>query len=164
MRRGSGEQGNGGESASDSHDPTLRGDRRLLAMRTGQTDRAGTVRQWDRLDESQVKQPRCPRRPTRSPAPSRLDGYESIAAASGDMLAAARKGDWDEVARLQRHCLACVQRLQAAQELRADEQACRFRLLRKVLADDAEIRRLAEPRFVQIESWLLPPRHTPPTA
>ena len=84
------------------------------------------------------------------PARSRLlHHYEAIARASCAMLAAARADDWNEVARQEERCGALIAILKAADEYpesltRADNE-CRMRLLRQILADDALIRRHAEP-------------------
>ena len=82
-----------------------------------------------------------------------LQHYEAIAQASCAMLAAARADDWSEVARQEERCTALIARLKAADEsaesLSRSDNECRLRLLRQILADDALIRRHAEP-------WLEP--------
>jgi flagellar protein FliT len=90
---------------------------------------------------------------------SLLQHYESIAAASRQMVAAARAQDWQRVQQLERHCVQQVQHLKTAARdlsLSAAEQSTRVRLLRGILADDAEIRRLAEPWLLDLEHLLLP--------
>ena len=90
----------------------------------------------------------------RSGAPKLIHRYEAIALASRCMLTAARRGDWDEVERLEGRCRALIDQLKAAAEfeaLGADEQRLRVRLLRDILADDAEMRMRAEPWLVQLE-------------
>jgi flagellar protein FliT len=102
--------------------------------------------------------------PTGSVASNRLDHYEAIAAVSREMVAAAREGNWGKVAALEQCCLVRVNRLKEATHvhgLRADEQARRIRLLRSILADDADIHRIAEPWLAQIEPWLLPRSRRP---
>ena len=59
--------------------------------------------------------------------------YEAIAASSRRMLDAARREDWDEVAREEESCLA---------------------LMRAMLADDAEVRDLAEPWLARLQTLL----------
>jgi flagellar protein FliT len=93
-------------------------------------------------------------------APSLLDRYEAIAMTSREMVDAARLEDWGEVKRLERDCMRQVRQLKSAarvQSLSPTDQAMRLRLLRSILADDAEIRRLAEPWLVELEHLLLPP-------
>ena len=89
-----------------------------------------------------------------------IDCYEQIAQASHEMLAAARHGDWDSVARLEAACrgLICELQVQAAsQRLGAGEQRRRLALLRSILADDAEIRDRSEPWLRELEKLLHAP-------
>ncbi len=86
--------------------------------------------------------------------PRLIHRYEAIALASRCMLAAARRGDWGEVERLEERCRAQIDALEAAAEfeqLDADQQRVRVRLLRDILADDAEMRARAEPWLAQLE-------------
>ncbi len=86
--------------------------------------------------------------------PRLIHRYEAIALASRCMLTAARRGDWDEVERLEGRCRALIEQLKAVAEfeqLDADEQRIRVKLLRDILADDAEMRMRAEPWLVQLE-------------
>lgn len=88
-----------------------------------------------------------------------LEHYLGIASSSRAMVEAARAKDWQRVSRLERQCLRQVHRLKLAakvQSLAPNEQRMRVQLLRKILADDAEIRRLAEPWLVELEHLLLP--------
>ncbi len=74
--------------------------------------------------------------------------YEAIERASADMLAAARKGHWDEVVKLEGACVVLIAQLKhAAQEqtLPAHEAKPKARLMQRILLNDAEIRELAEP-------------------
>ena len=85
--------------------------------------------------------------------------YEAIALASRCMLTAARRGDWDEVARLEGRCRALIDQLKAAaaiEPLDAEDQRIRVRLLRDILAADAEIRTRAEPWLAQLEALIVP--------
>ncbi|MCU0940430.1 MAG: flagellar protein FliT [Burkholderiaceae bacterium] len=97
----------------------------------------------------------------RGPAAGRLiDRYELIAQASHEMLAAARHGDWESVARLEDACSALIAELQCAavsDRLAQPEQRRRVALLRAILADDAEIRARAEPWLQQLEHLIRPP-------
>lgn len=77
-----------------------------------------------------------------------LSYYAALECASAEMLEAARNGDWDSVCRLEGACAVVVGRLrQLAQQkpLREREQGARLRILRAILANDAEIRRICEP-------------------
>lgn len=80
---------------------------------------------------------------------SRLLGcYEGLESASVEMLQAARRGDWDSVCRLEAACCVMIARLRALAEsesLRPGEQPERVRILRSILANDAQLRRICEP-------------------
>jgi flagellar protein FliT len=94
-----------------------------------------------------------------------IDRYEQIAAASHEMLAAARHGDWASVARLEDTCRALIAELKsqgARARLTDPEQRRRIALLRSILADDAEIRSRSEPWLQQLEQLLQQPRAPDP--
>ncbi|MCS6945807.1 MAG: flagellar protein FliT [Sutterellaceae bacterium] len=83
--------------------------------------------------------------------------YEAIARASRQMLAAARADDWAQVQRLEEQCRDLIVTLKQAargSRLSVAEQRRRIELLRGILADDAEIRRRAEPWLQQLERLL----------
>lgn len=83
--------------------------------------------------------------PTASPL---LRHYQALDEASEGMLRAAQAGDWDGVCRLEGACTVVIARLREMaqqQPLAPHEQSERQRILRAILARDAEIRRLADP-------------------
>lgn len=91
--------------------------------------------------------------------PRLIQRYEAIALASRCMLTAARRGDWQEVSRLEDRCRELIGQLQHAaafESLDAVDQRVRIRLLRDILFDDAELRARAEPWLAQIEHLLAP--------
>ena len=105
------------------------------------------------------KQPACARPVVNDGAPSLLDRYQAIAVTSRAMVDAARADDWPEVGRLERQCIRQVHQLKLAAQvdsLDPADQARRVHLLRSILSDDAEIRRLAEPWLAELEHLLLP--------
>jgi len=88
-----------------------------------------------------------------------LQHYEAIASASSAMLEAARTEDWDEVARLEDRCRTLIAALKAAAAdtpLSRRDNERRMDLLRRILADDAEIRGRAEPWLEQLERLVRP--------
>jgi flagellar protein FliT len=90
-----------------------------------------------------------------------LDHYEAIARASQLMLDAARKSDWDEVGRQEARCATLVAALKAASlesPLPPADNRRRMDLLRRILADDAEIRGRADPWLKQLERLLSSPQ------
>jgi flagellar protein FliT len=85
--------------------------------------------------------------------------YEAIEKASGDMLEAARGGDWEEVCKLEGACALLIAQLKHAsadQQLNGDERPLKTQLMQRILLNDAEIRRLAEPWLDDIEARLSP--------
>jgi flagellar protein FliT len=93
--------------------------------------------------------------------PQLLEHYEAIARASQRMLDAARASDWDEVERQEERCRTLVAALKAAAlggSLPPAENRRRLDLLRRILADDAEIRGRADPWLKQLEKLIASPR------
>lgn len=77
-----------------------------------------------------------------------LRHYGALESASSEMLEAARKGDWDSVCRLEAACVVVIAQLRALAEeqpLPPSEQPERLRILRTILSNDAEIRRITQP-------------------
>lgn len=83
-----------------------------------------------------------------------LRHYQALEAASAEMLEAARRGDWDSVCRLEAACVVVIAQLRSLAEhqpLAPEEQPERLRVLRAIVANDAELRRIAEPMPVWME-------------
>ncbi|MEJ7930050.1 flagellar protein FliT [Ramlibacter sp. AN1015] len=90
---------------------------------------------------------------TASSIESCLSHYQTLEDASRAMLTAARMGNWDTVCRLEDACrvvIARLRRMREAQPLSDDEQTERMRVLRAIIANDAEIRRIAEPDVIRV--------------
>ena len=95
--------------------------------------------------------------------PGLLPHYEAIALASSAMLAAARSGDWFDVARQEERCCALIAGLKAAADsacrsLNPAEETRRVQLLRQILSDDAQIRGHAEPWIEPLAPFISSPR------
>ncbi|MBV8211457.1 MAG: flagellar protein FliT [Burkholderiaceae bacterium] len=91
------------------------------------------------------------------PVPALIERYRDIARLSHDMLAAARREDWNEVARLAADCSSLIERLKRAalvEPLDEAEQQHRLELLREILRDDAQIRIRAEPWLAELEQLM----------
>lgn len=74
--------------------------------------------------------------------------YAALEGASHAMLDAARAGDWDTVCRLEGACSVVIARLRRIRREQPDsdiDPAERTRILRTIVANDAEIRRIAQP-------------------
>lgn len=86
-----------------------------------------------------------------------LGYYEAIERASADMLDAARDGDWNEVVRLEGACVLLISQLKTAAatlSLAAEERRQKTQIMRRILRNDAEIRRLAEPWLETLDAML----------
>ncbi|HEY1058342.1 MAG TPA: flagellar protein FliT [Limnobacter sp.] len=85
--------------------------------------------------------------------------YAAIANQSQAMLNAAKEGDWDGLCAAEEHCSRLIHELQTIKEIKAVELDDRERTehigyLKKILADDAAIRNITEPRLRQLEEFL----------
>jgi len=83
--------------------------------------------------------------------------YEEIAKASGTMLEAARAADWDSLIAAEMACANLIQKVSALSKQAAisDEgNRQRMAIIHRVLADDAAIRVLVEPRLLKLEGFL----------
>lgn len=88
---------------------------------------------------------------------STLALYESMNAISARMVAAAAACDWDGLVALERECAALARRLEGREEplpLSEAERARKMDLIRRILADDAEVRRHTEPWLEQVRQFL----------
>lgn len=86
-----------------------------------------------------------------------LNYYEAIERASQDMLDAARRGNWDQVVKLEGACALLISQLKnaaAQQALGAEEAQLKSRIMQRILVNDAEIRHLAEPWLEQLDDIL----------
>jgi flagellar protein FliT len=85
--------------------------------------------------------------------------YEAMARASRAMLIAARENDWDTVASLERHCAGIIGELRQGSPITLGDaqRKRRYEILEVLLAEDAEIRNLAQPWLAQLQSLLTRP-------
>jgi flagellar protein FliT len=73
------------------------------------------------------------------------------------MLSAARRGDWDAVVQLESACGVLISELKqtaAAGALAPEQSKLKMRILQRILLNDAQIRRLAEPWVDEIDRLL----------
>jgi flagellar protein FliT len=84
-----------------------------------------------------------------------LDYYEEVRETSELMLEAARKSDWQALVEEERRCATVVGRLQACGDesalLDAPAKKRAHQIICAILANDAEIRNLAQPWLRQLE-------------
>jgi flagellar protein FliT len=88
-----------------------------------------------------------------------LEVYGSISMKTTEMLDSAKQGDWDRLVALEQDYGVLVARLKCADAdapaaTDADFARRKMALIRKVLADDAEIRRYTEPWMHQLDVYL----------
>ncbi len=83
--------------------------------------------------------------------------YESIADLTGQMLAAARDGDWERLAGLESHCTGHVATLKSEEPHTALSGIARERkvkIIQKILEDDRAIRSLTQPWTLQLSALM----------
>ena len=86
-----------------------------------------------------------------------LEIYVSISGKTGEMLEAARSSDWDRLVALEQDCRALIETLKhtdAGAGAGARFAQRKIALIRKMLADDVEIRKFTEPWMTQLEAYL----------
>lgn len=86
-----------------------------------------------------------------------LSLYASVADITDQMLSAARAGDWDSVCTLETHCARHVETLKSDESPVALSGAARERkvaMIQKILADDREIRNIAQPWMAQLSALM----------
>jgi flagellar protein FliT len=86
----------------------------------------------------------------------RIAIYQAISQLTGSMADAARVGDLDELTRLEQLCSALVVQLKTAPAVTLDPETQRQKveLIRKILADDGEIRAHTEPWMASLQKLL----------
>lgn len=82
--------------------------------------------------------------------PPKLCPYELIADITRMMLKRAQRDDWDAVLQLAPKYHGAVQQLRDIGELTTQELIARRNLLNEIIANDAEVRRLAAPRLDEL--------------
>jgi flagellar protein FliT len=86
-----------------------------------------------------------------------LDTYGSISATTERMVDAAKNRDWDRLIALEKNCRALIETLKTADAGISPDALYvqrKAELIRKVLADDAEIRKFTEPWMTQLQAYL----------
>lgn len=83
--------------------------------------------------------------------------YESMSAISARMAEAAAANDWDRLVLLERDCASLARRLEAdgeAVKLTEAERNRKIELIHRILADDAQVRRHADPWMEHVRQFL----------
>lgn len=83
--------------------------------------------------------------------------YENVATITTNMLDAARTSDWDLLSQLEADCATRIQLLRENElplELPAEMRDKKIKIIKKILADDKEIRNLTEPWMAQLANLM----------
>ena len=84
--------------------------------------------------------------------------YETVAILTGQMLEAARNGDWDELAVLESRCTSQVDILRNEESpipaLSGAIREKKVKIIQQILEDDREIRNLTEPWMAQLSALI----------
>jgi flagellar protein FliT len=87
--------------------------------------------------------------------------YETVAELTDQMLLAARAGDWDKLIELEQDCSSKVQVLKdqdpvalTPEPLLPELRDKKVRFIKKILADDKEIRDLTEPWMAELSNMI----------
>ena len=81
--------------------------------------------------------------------------YEAVAATTAKMLEAARAGDWQKLTELEAVCAEYARRITqhaTTQPLNSRELEQKLASIKQILADDKEIRNLAQPWMVKLSA------------
>ncbi|MES2831574.1 MAG: flagellar protein FliT [Pseudomonadota bacterium] len=82
--------------------------------------------------------------------------YETVAEITDQMLAAARSGDWEQLAVLETDCARHVEILKTdpPKPLSGEIRVRKVQIINKILADDREIRNIAEPWMAKLAQMI----------
>lgn len=86
-----------------------------------------------------------------------LSEYAAVADLTGQMLAAAEAGDWDQLAILERQCslhVDVLKRGEAAVTLNPQGRQAKVDCIKRILADDRRIRDLTMPWMAQLSALI----------
>lgn len=86
-----------------------------------------------------------------------LELYETMGSISAQMAEAAAACDWNRLVDLEKDCASLARHLESsgeAQPLAAAERERKAVLIRRILANDAEVRRHTEPWMEQVRHYL----------
>lgn len=87
-----------------------------------------------------------------------LSLYETVAEITDQMLAAARTGNWEQLAALESRCSSQVEILKQNDQIRQPltplAREKKTRIIKKILEDDRQIRDITEPWMAQLSAML----------
>jgi len=83
--------------------------------------------------------------------------YENVANITSNMLEAARSGNWELLEQLENDCSSRVQIIRESEitfDLPAEMRDKKVRIIKKILADDKEIRDITEPWMAELSDLM----------
>jgi flagellar protein FliT len=83
--------------------------------------------------------------------------YEGVAEITDQMLLAARNGDWDSLVNLEKICAGHITTLSARDKIAPLSETARQKkigIIKKILADDHQIRVITEPRLTELSALI----------
>ncbi len=83
-----------------------------------------------------------------------IENYEFLSTLTGQMCAAAAQGEWDHLVKLEGQCSQRVASMKAQDAATPIDESTRLRkvaLIRKILADDKDIRNYTEPQLARLQ-------------
>lgn len=83
-----------------------------------------------------------------------IENYEQLSSLTGKMREAATQGEWDRLVELEQKCSRHVESMKVLDTTASLDERTRLRkveLIRKILADDAEVRNCTEPWMAQLQ-------------
>lgn len=83
-----------------------------------------------------------------------IENYEALSSLMGQMRVVATQGEWDRLVELESQCsrrVEAMKAMDAATPLDEDTRLRKVALIRKILADDKEIRNHTEPWMAQLQ-------------
>lgn len=86
-----------------------------------------------------------------------LSLYEEVERLTGSMLSAAHRSDWDQLIELEAGCAHCIESIKGCpvpNQLSEEARQQKVELLRRILSNDREIRKLAAPWMDQVGKLL----------
>lgn len=83
-----------------------------------------------------------------------IENYEFLSSITARMRMAATHGEWDQLVELEKQCSQHIEAMKIMDTIMPPDESTRLRkmeLIRKILADDAEIRNHTEPWMAQLQ-------------
>jgi flagellar protein FliT len=80
--------------------------------------------------------------------------YQSLSGLLSTMVSLAEKGDWDQVAGMERTCKPIIEQIRNTpleERLTEDQRRQKIQVIKQILRDDARLRELADPWMAKLQ-------------